>query len=180
MSKHNKKRAVFLDRDGVINHVVYHPCVEKPSSPWRLEEFRFIEGISPPLNEMKKRGFLLFIFSNQPDIARGNIKPGTIEDINKIIMETLPIDDIAICPHDYYHNCTCRKPKPGLIIDLAKKWDVDVQQSFVIGDSSKDIQAGNTAGCTSILIETSYNSDVETEYKAKDLMSTLAIIEKRE
>ena len=74
MNKEKKNKAIFLDRDGIINHVVYHKDVNKPSSPWKIEEFKLIKDIKKPLEELTKMGFLLFIISNQPDIARGNVK----------------------------------------------------------------------------------------------------------
>ena len=178
MNAGQKKKAVFLDRDGVINAVVHHQGVEKPSSPWTLEEFTFMDGVTKPLIELKNMGFLLFIFSNQPDIARGNIKPGVTEEINSRIKEKLPIDDIAVCPHDYTDNCDCRKPKPGLLLQLADQWNIALSQSFVIGDSWKDIEAGNNAGCTSILIETYYNKEVTAFFKCKNLQQAISIIKK--
>jgi D-glycero-D-manno-heptose 1,7-bisphosphate phosphatase len=174
--KNKRKKAVFLDRDGIINQVVYHKEVNKPSSPWKIEEFKLISGINKYLEELKKLGFLLFVISNQPDINRGNIKRGTTEEINKIIYEKYPIDGIMVCPHDDKDNCSCRKPKPGMILDLSKKWDVDLKKSYLIGDSWKDIKAGKNAGVKSILLDTKYNQGTDSEYKVKDLKSAIELI----
>ncbi len=162
-NKENKKKAVFLDRDGVLNEVVFHPGIKKPSSPWKIEEFKLKKNIKKPLDELKKKGFLLFVFSNQPDISRGNIKKGTTEEINKILYNKFPIEEIVVCPHDDKDNCECRKPRPGMILKLAEKYNVDLKKSYIIGDSWKDVKAGENAGCTSILIDTIYNHTVEIE-----------------
>ena len=180
MNNKKQNKAVFLDRDGVINHVVFHSEVNKPSSPWKIEEFKIIEDISDPIEELKKMGFLLFIISNQPDIARGKIIPSTTDEINKIILSKFPIDEIVVCPHDDSDNCNCRKPKPGMIIDLSKKWNVNLEKSYLIGDSWKDIGAGKSAKIKSILIEKKYNRDVDAEYRAADLKSAVELIRKQQ
>ena len=170
------KGAIFLDRDGVVNEVVYHPTINKPSSPWNIKEFKIIEGIKEPLEELSKNGYSIFIITNQPDVSRGFIEEGTTEKINSILKDHLPIHEIVTCPHDDHHHCTCRKPKPGMILDLAEKNDIDLHKSFVIGDGQKDIEAGSAAGCTTILIEKPYNKDVIADYKAADLQRASKII----
>ena len=171
-----QKKAVFLDRDGIINQVVYHKEANKPSSPWKIEEFKLINGVKKPLEDLKKMDFLLFVISNQPDINRGNVKRGTTEKINKIIYEKFPIDEIKVCPHDDKDNCNCRKPKPGMIIELAKKWNVDLKKSFLIGDSWKDIGAGENAGVKSIIIDKKYNQQVNSNYRVENLNSAIKLI----
>ena len=176
MNKEKKNKAIFLDRDGIINHVVYHKDVNKPSSPWKIEEFKLIKNIKKPLEELTKMGFLLFIISNQPDIARGNVKKGTTEEINKILYEKFPIKEIKFCPHDDRDNCDCRKPKPGMILELSKKWNIDLEKSFLIGDSWKDIEASKKADCTGILVDKEYNKEVDAKYRVFDLESSVELI----
>jgi D-glycero-D-manno-heptose 1,7-bisphosphate phosphatase len=155
--------------------VVFHDN-NKPSSPWLFEEFKLIPGIKKPLEELSNMGFLLFIISNQPDVARGNIKKDVIEKINKIIYYNYPIKEILICPHDDSQQCDCRKPKPGMIISLSKKWEIDIKKSYLIGDSWKDIEAGKKAGCKTILLDKNYNQSVEADYRTDDLESAVEII----
>jgi len=177
MNKEKKlNKAVFLDRDGVINHVVFHEGINKPSSPWNIEEFKLIKGIKKPLEKLKQMGFLLFIISNQPDIARGNVKKGTTEKINKILYEKFPIKEIRICPHDDKDNCNCRKPKPGMILDLKEKYDIDLKKSYVIGDSWKDMKIGENAGVKSILIDKKYNKKTLSRYRVDSLESAVDLI----
>ena len=180
MNKKEKNKAVFLDRDGVINHIVYHKEVNKPSSPWNIQEFKLIEHIEKPLKDLKNMGFLLFIISNQPDIPRGNIKKGTTEEINKIIYKKYPIKEIMVCSHDDKDNCNCRKPKPGMIFELSGKYNVDLEKSFLIGDSWKDMEAGENAGIKSILIEWDYNKEVKAEYRVGNLKSAVKLIHRFE
>lgn len=171
-------KAVFLDRDGVLNQVVFHPGINIPSAPWKISEFKLMDGVKKPLDRLKEMSFLLFVFSNQPDISRGNIEKGMTEKINSIIYEQLPIKEIKVCPHDDKDNCSCRKPKPGMILDLSKKYDIDPKKSFVIGDGEKDMNAGKNVGCFCILIDTLYNKQVNEKYRVKDLTSAVKIIEK--
>lgn len=173
-----KKKAVFLDRDGIINEVVYHGS-NKPSSPWKFEEFKLIPGIKKPLEELVQMGYLIFIISNQPDISRGFIKNGTTEKINNVISERFPITEIRVCPHDDHHNCKCRKPKPGMILELCKKWNVDPSKSFMIGDNWKDIEAGKSAGCTCILLDKNYNKSVNIKHRVKNLKEAVKLIKMR-
>ena len=124
--------------------------------------------------------YYLFIISNQPDISKGHIEEGTTEKINKILYNTFPIKEIYICPHQDYHNCNCRKPSPGMIKELAAKWNIDLTKSFLIGDNWKDIDAGNNAGCKSILIDKIYNKKVLSDYRAKNLDGAVSYIKKTE
>ena len=170
-----RDRAVFLDRDGVINEVVFRGG-EKPIAPWGLDEFKLIPGTKEPLEELSRTGYYLFVVSNQPDIAKRYVDASIVEQMNGIILETFPIHDIMICPHDDRHNCNCRKPKPGMLLDLSKKWGVDLRKSFLIGDNWKDIEAGRAAGCKTILLDKSYNKSVGADYRVGNLDFAVKLI----
>jgi D-glycero-D-manno-heptose 1,7-bisphosphate phosphatase len=135
-----------------------------------------IPGIKKSLEELNKKGYFLFIISNQPDVSRGNIEEGTLEKINQIILEKFPIKEIMICPHNDYNNCKCRKPKPGMLLNLAVKWDINLKKSYLIGDNWKDIQAGKAAGCTTILLDKSYNIDIKADYRVHNLKNAVKTI----
>lgn len=168
------KRAIFLDRDGVINKVTLKEG--KPFSPRRFEKFELFDGIREVLEKSKREGFLNIIITNQPDITRGLIKWETLEKMHKFIKENLPIDDIFVCPHDDIDNCQCRKPRPGMLLEAAKKWDIDLKDSFLIGDQWKDIETGKKAGCITILIDYLYNKEVESDFRVNNLHSAIEII----
>ena len=150
-----KVKAVFLDRDGVINKTVMRNGQVCP--PAHLGELETIDDETRwALWTMKKAGFMLIVATNQPDVARGTQRREIVESINSTLMRTLPIDEILVCYHDDDDNCFCRKPKPGLLLMAAEKYSIDLSNSFMIGDRWRDIEAGKSAGCTTILIDYHY------------------------
>ena len=151
------RRAVFLDRDGVINEAVIRN--RKPYPPKSLAELRVTSETEIALHKLFDSGFILIGITNQPDIARGTQKKEVVEAINGYLLEKLPIKEILVCYHDDGDNCNCRKPRPGLILEAAKKWKIDLQKSFMIGDRWKDIEAGMRAGCKTIWIDRRYDED---------------------
>ena len=164
------KKAIFLDRDGVINEPIFRDGnINKPIAPWEIDEFKLFDNIINPLNIIKKMGYHIFIVTNQPDISKGILKISTIKKMNNIIMSKLPIDEIMFCPHLDSHRCVCRKPKPGMVNILAKKWEISLSDSFFIGDNWKDIECGKGAGCTTILLDKYYNKKVNADYRVKNL-----------
>ena len=176
----NRKKAVFIDRDGVINEVIMRN--DKPSSPWFFEEFKIIDGAAIALEELKKIGFLNIIFTSQPDVARGNLSIIELEKMHKEIKEKLLIDEIKVCPHDDGDNCNCRKPKPGMLLEAAIEKNIDLGKSYVIGDTWKDVEAGKTVGCKTFLIRREYNKDYQRDYnfEVANLKEAVEIIKKLE
>ena len=147
------QRAIFLDRDGVINRVIMKEG--KPYSPRKLSDFQLTDGIKGVLDHLKEAGFLLIVVTNQPDISRGLITWDALEAIHNLIRPELPVDDIIVCPHDDADECDCRKPKPGLIIQAQEKYQLDLGKIVMVGDSAKDIECARNAGCGgSILVQT--------------------------
>ena len=174
-SKPSKRSpAVFFDRDGVINKVILRD--DKPFSPRKHEEFIFNEGIQDTVSRLKGNGFKTIVISNQPDLARGHITQETLDLMMQSMRQEIPFDDVFICPHDDHHLCACRKPKPGMILDAAQKWKIDLRASYVIGDTWKDMEAGKTAGCTTILLDAVYNKNVPSDFRLKSLAEAAAVI----
>jgi len=151
------RQAVFLDRDGVINETVIRNG--KPSPPASIEDLRVPLDVSPALHQLTAGGYLLIGITNQPDVARGAQTKEAVEKINRHLLESLPIESILVCYHDDSDDCACRKPRPGLILEAAHKWNVERQASFVIGDRWKDIEAGKRAGCKTIWLDRHYDED---------------------
>lgn len=147
-------RAVFLDRDGIVNKAIVKDG--KPYPPKDVNQIHFIKYFQNVMNRLKKEGFKVFVFTNQPDVARGTQTKEQVEKINNYIFKKLPIDKIYCCYHDDKDNCECRKPKPGMILQAAKEFDIDLKKSWVIGDRSKDIEAGIAAGCKTIFVDYGY------------------------
>jgi D-glycero-D-manno-heptose 1,7-bisphosphate phosphatase len=143
-------RAVFLDRDGVLNQTVLRAGISSP--PASIDELHILPGVPDACALLSAAGFLLIVVTNQPDVSRGSTALQTVEAINKEIRANLSVDDIRVCYHDDGDECGCRKPKPGLLIEAAADWKIDLGASFMVGDRWKDVEAGKCAGCRTILI----------------------------
>jgi D-glycero-D-manno-heptose 1,7-bisphosphate phosphatase len=168
------RKAIFLDRDGVINKVILKD--DRPFSPRSIAEFELSDDIEQFLARSRQVGFMNIVITNQPDIARGLISWDVVEAMHLFIKKNLPVDDIFVCPHDDMDNCNCRKPKHGMLLEAAEKWDIDLTNSFLIGDQWKDMEAGKSAGCITILLEFSYNRGLQSDFIVKDLRTALKII----
>jgi len=148
------QRAVFLDRDGVLNRAVIRDGKPfPPASPAELE----IAPDTAVLSELKALGFLLVVVTNQPDVGRGTQKREIVDAIHYRLRAVVPLDDIFVCYHVDGDQCDCRKPEPGLIFRAAEKYDLDLPASYLIGDRWRDIEAGERAGCKTVLIDYGYS-----------------------
>jgi D-glycero-D-manno-heptose 1,7-bisphosphate phosphatase len=147
-------RAVFLDRDGVLNRAEVREG--RPHPPARLEDLVLLPGVGPALAALKRRGFLLVVVTNQPDVARGAQTRAMVEAMHAELAARLPIDEVRCCYHDDADGCGCRKPKPGLLLEAARDHDIDLGASFMVGDRWRDTEAGLAAGCTTIFIDAGY------------------------
>jgi D-glycero-D-manno-heptose 1,7-bisphosphate phosphatase len=148
------QRAVFLDRDGVINQAIVRGG--KPYPPAGVGELVIPPDALPALQALKAAGFVLLVVTNQPDIARGKQTLAAVEAIHQALQQVLPLDDFFLCPHDDPDHCACRKPRPGLLLDGAAKYDLDLSRSFMVGDRWRDIEAGAQAGCATVWIDFGY------------------------
>lgn len=143
-------KAVFLDRDGVINQLIIRNG--KAQAPYTLEEFALFPGVEQACLDLKAAKFLLVVVTNQPDVSRGWTTVESVDLINGKIRELLPIDAIEICFHTDVDQCHCRKPLPGMLVEASKRLNIDLTRSFMVGDRYGDIAAGIKAGCTTILV----------------------------
>jgi len=148
------RRAVFLDRDGVLNEAVVRDG--KPYSPAGLHELAIPADVPDALRALREAGFALIVITNQPDVARG-VQPRTVvEEINAALRAQLPLDDIFVCYHDDRDGCSCRKPQPGLLLQAAAEYRIDLARSFMVGDRWRDVEAGRRAGCFTVRLERHY------------------------
>ena len=149
-----KQRSVFLDRDGVLNRAV---VIEgKPFPPTRLEDVEILPGTITSLQRLAEKDYYLIGITNQPDVARGTQSRDVVESINALILSKLPVREIFVCYHDDVDRCECRKPKPGLILQAAKKYNLDLSNSWFVGDRWKDIAAAKAAGLKTIFVDYHY------------------------
>ena len=172
------KKAVFLDRDGVVNKAFIRNGL--PTPPISLNELEILPGVKESILRLKKLNYICLLVTNQPDVTRGRTEKKNVIEINNFLKKEIELDDIFACYHDDKDNCKCRKPKPGMIIQASKKWDIDVRKSFMIGDRWRDIQAGINAGCKTFFIDNNYKEDklVEASYTSANLLGAVIIIDK--
>ena len=150
-------KAVFLDRDGVIN-------VNRVDHVKNWAEFQFLPGVHEAVARLTSAGVKAFVVTNQAIVNRGMVSSDTVDAINRRMMEEIAqrggrIEAVAYCPHRPDENCRCRKPEPGLLLELARSHDVDLRESVVIGDALNDVRAGLAVGCQAILVLTGRGQD---------------------
>jgi len=188
-------RAIFLDRDGVLNALIYRPEEDLWDSPYSLQEFRILFGVATAVRRIKELGFLAVVVSNQPGVAKGKFPVQALESLdNQLSLELAKqdtyLDGIYYCFHhpegiiqQYQGICDCRKPKPGLLIQAAQEHQIDLDSSYLIGDRLVDIEAGLTAGCKSILVKQPPGSPdpagqlIKPTGKTEDLTEAVQLIE---
>jgi D-glycero-D-manno-heptose 1,7-bisphosphate phosphatase len=151
-------RAVFLDRDGVLNRPVVRDG--RPFPPANSGEFQLYPGVVDGCRELKEAGFLLIVVTNQPDVGRGTQSREAVETIHTQLRQTIPtLDEIEVCFHAGARQgepCDCRKPKPGMLLRAATAHDIDLKRSFLIGDRWRDVDCAHAAGCRAVFIDHGY------------------------
>jgi D-glycero-D-manno-heptose 1,7-bisphosphate phosphatase len=148
------RRAVFLDRDGVINKAFVIEGV--PSPPKNLSDVEVIVGVKEAIKLLNKNRFEIVVVTNQPDVARGVVTRESVELINSYLGHELGIEHFYTCFHDDLEACVCRKPMPGLLQNAARELNLDLKDSFMVGDRWRDISAGQAAGCKCFFVEYNY------------------------
>lgn len=150
------RRAVFLDRDGVINRALVRDG--KPYPPASLAEFELLPGVVEACGKLQRAGFVLVVATNQPDVGRGTQSKEIVEAIHAHLRTLLPLDRVEVS-YDSGHEqppSEFRKPRPGLLLRAARELGLDLARSFMVGDRWRDIDCGHAAGCTTILIDYHY------------------------
>ncbi len=151
------RKAVFLDRDGVINRT--HIRDGKPRAPKHVEEFEFLPEVHDGVSKLKSAGYLIVVVTNQPDVVRGWQKKEVVEAMNSLVFEQLGTDAIKVCYHDDHHGCVCRKPLPGMLVEAAEEFGIELAHSFMVGDRQGDIEAGKAAGCRGTIYMSEHRPD---------------------
>lgn len=149
------RRAVFLDRDGILNRVELRGG--RPYPPAELGAAVITPSIGPALSRLRQRGFLLIVATNQPDVATGKQSRAALEAFHDLLQTLLPLDEIRVCMELDSPECRCYKPKPGMLLDAAEAHGIDLSASYMIGDRWRDIGAGKAAGCFSIFVDYGYD-----------------------
>lgn len=172
------RRAVFLDRDGVINRALEREG--KPFAPTSLDEFELLPDVPEACARLKRAGFLLVVVTNQPDVGRGTLAREVVEAIHAQMLALLPIDRIEVCYHAGLEpdECNCRKPKPGMLLRAAEVLGIELARSWMVGDRWRDIECGRAAGCRTILIDYGYDEPLPhpPDFRAPNLLEAARII----
>lgn len=159
------RRAVFLDRDGVLNASVVRNG--KPYPPDSIAELVVLPGVPEALADLKRAGFALIVVTNQPDVARGTQTRAAIDAIHAWLQAELPLDAVYACFHDDGDGCACRKPAPGLLLDAARDRGLDLTTSYMVGDRWRDTEAGAAAGCRTVFVDYQYDERQPRMFDAK-------------
>lgn len=169
-------RAVFLDRDGVLNCTVIKNG--KPYPPTSIENIKIIDGVYESISKLKMKNWKIIVVTNQPDVRRLITTKQNVEEINNFLMLNLGIEQFYTCYHDDIDMCECRKPKPGMLLAASKKNNIALDNSYLVGDRWSDIEAGNKVGCKTIFIDYNYNEKKPINYnhKVKSLKEATKII----
>ena len=128
----------------------------KPYAPATLAEFKLLPGVEQAIVALRKAGFLIIIVTNQPDVAMDTQRREITEAMHDRLHASGLYDEIKVCYHSDMDTCDCRKPKPGMLIEAAKEWQIDLANSYMVGDRWRDIEAGKAAGCTTFFIDYNY------------------------
>ena len=182
-------RAVFLDRDGVLNRSVVGDS-GLGRAPWSVDEVKVFGEQSPAVERLASAGWLLVVVTNQPDVARGIMNEMQAQEINDVVVQAFPgLTSSYVCMHTGSDGCSCRKPLPGMLLQAAQDLDIDTSRSWMVGDRWVDVAAGAAAGCRTILIEgpeswlpTSHGSapaDLVPDFVAVDLTQAVDVILER-
>ena len=169
-------RAVFLDRDGVINRAIVRDG--KPYAPATLAEFEILPGVPDALRELHDAGLLLVVVTNQPDVARGTQRREVVEAMHQRLREELPLDAIKVCYEVESPTSFCYKPKPGMLLEAAREHGIDLPRSYMVGDRWRDVGCGRAAGCFTVFIDRGYAEALRDSPDATctDLAQASAII----
>jgi D-glycero-D-manno-heptose 1,7-bisphosphate phosphatase len=171
-----KSKVVFIDRDGVLNEMVYDPTHGLMDSPRRPEQVVLMPGVAAFFAAVRLEGYGIVVVTNQPGLAKGTLTDEELKAVNKRLADLLwaegaAWDELRFCPHhptgagregsSYVRECDCRKPKPGMLLQAAQEQAIDLGASWMVGDGIVDIQAGKAAGCRTILVSRIKIHDLE-------------------
>lgn len=172
-------KAVFLDRDGVLNEAIKRAGFDLPTPPLCLRELKIFPWVPEALALLQNMGFLRIMVTNQPDVKKGLVSERKWRAIQTRV-EKLGFDDVFICPHLREDNCPCKKPRPGMLLKAVQKWDLDISRCYMIGDLWTDTGAARAAGCVSILVRADYNIGVKSDYIVQNLLGAVHLIQQIE
>ena len=165
------RRAVFIDRDGVILHSPVEGGTPRP--PRTAAEFAYLPGVAEALSVLRATSLVSVVVTNQPDVARGLTTRMLVEAFHERLRRDHGLVHVYTCFHDDQDGCVCRKPAPGLLEQAARDLDLSLSQSFLVGDRWRDIEAGRRVGCTTLLVQHPYNGDTSPDFLVSSLLEAV-------
>lgn len=177
-----KRRAIFLDRDGTLVRAVYRPTWEKKiTAPFLMNELTFEPYLGEVIKIFKDFGYLTIMITNQPDVANGYVTKNRWAKIHRTILDEVRPDDWHACVHRTEDKCPNKKPRPGMLLSAKRDHNINMEKSFMIGDTENDMLAGKAAGCKTILIRRFYNeksaeANDNADYVVKSLLEAVVIV----
>lgn len=156
----SKRRAVFLDRDGVLTVPEFRDG--RSFAPRTLEAFQLYPDAAACARELKRAGFAVIVVTNQPDVGAGLVGQRIVEEMHARLRAAVPVDDIEVCYETREQATERRKPGPGMLLSAARNWDLDLAGSYLVGDRGSDVEAARRAGCVSIFVDLGYSEPLPT------------------
>lgn len=167
------KAAVFFERDGILNLCEVHEGHQ--TTPLRLENFRINPAMVLLLAQLKQAGLILIATTNQPAVSRGELSRNELDLMHAVLRRKLPLDDVVICPYDDTDH-PCYKPQPGMFLEAAFKWSLDLDRSFIVSDKWPDAKAAQVAGCTSVMVRSPWIGDDHHDFVVDNVEAAVAKI----
>tara|TARA_B100000315_G_C14496287_1_gene550146 strand:+ start:274 stop:786 length:513 start_codon:yes stop_codon:yes gene_type:complete len=167
-------RAVFFDRDGVLNELVNRDGGFY--SPRAVKDFQLVPEVGDVISKIKSKGYLCITISNQPDVARGHLERLELDRMTQILVTSLDLDDVLYCFHDDSDECDCRKPEPGLLFEGRERWNLDLSLSLMVGDTVKDLEAARAANVRFYLLDCNYNRFLQAENRIESLKDIIGFL----
>lgn len=149
------QRAIFLDRDGVLNRATVR--YGRPFPPRGIHELEILPGVTEACRTLRDAGLLLIVVTNQPDVARGTMTLEEVAEVHQRLHDKLPLNAVLVCMHDDRDGCQCRKPAPGLLLQARDRFRIALEESVMVGDRWRDIEAGRRAGCRTVFVASDYS-----------------------
>lgn len=168
------KPAVFLDRDGVLVKPVVRDGF--PYAPLRWEEFCLLPGGAEAVGKLREAGYIVIVITNQPEVRRGSLDPDLLEQFHHRLRQWAAVNDIFACGHDDRDHCDCRKPRPGLILEAARRHAIDLSRSYLVGDTERDLEAARAAGLTFLLVDAPYNRRLQPAHRVAGVAAAAELI----
>jgi D-glycero-D-manno-heptose 1,7-bisphosphate phosphatase len=165
------KMGILIERDGILNAVRVER--QQQVAPVLLADFRVNPEAAPVLEKLKAASFVIIATTNQPGLSLGGVSRRELDRMHDLLLRTLPLDDILVCPHSAADQCPCRKPQPGLLTEAAFKWHLDLDRSYVISDKWQDAAAARVVGATSLLLASPWIGPGHHDFVLPDLQTIL-------